>query len=340
MSYRLILPIEYSITNKAPILNDVPLLVQAKEWVNEKINLIKHYKQQSSILPNFTNQSNYAVVAERMVKILTHRFFNFQSKKNIAPLMLQAEENLATQVKFGQPINLFLLYNGGYRASSYLNDYSFVLSPDLTEAMLLYQITMLQQKISEIYPLGIQFTIIINNGVAEWVNEIPRHQTEGYAYELKKMIQHLGVSSFIKVLVQSELKGYHGKETFNVVNIKNISEKEQQNVARFLGRKCTKEEAEFRASLYDLAEQKWAETLLSIIKRENALPLRQVPHPCMLSFRAFPGAAIRSQNGSFGFELKDNKLLPKLITSEGVSLHGVSYLPYTLQEIHYKNTSQ
>lgn len=339
MSNRLILPIEYPIANKAPILNDVQLLVLAKEWLNEKINLTKQYKPPSSILPWVINQSNYAIMAESIVKILTQRIFNFQSKKNITKLMFHAKENFASQIKNGLPMNLFLLYNGGYRASYHPNDFSIVLSPDLTEAMLLYQITMLQQKVSEIYPLGIQFTIIINNGVAEWVNNIPKHQTEAYVYELRKMIQHFGVSSFIKVMVQSELNGYHSHKSFNVINPKDISEKEHQIVERFLGRKCTRKEAAFRATLYDLAEQNWAETLMSIIKKENALPLRQVSHPNMLSFRAFPGAAIRSQNGSFGFEFKDNKLLPKLITSEGISRFGITYLPFTLKDILYKHSS-
>jgi hypothetical protein len=41
-----------------------------------------------------------------------------------------------------------------------------------------------------------------------------------------------------------------------------------------------------------------------------------VAHPHSLSFRPFPGGAIRSQNGSVGFEEQGETQVPKLITSE------------------------
>ena len=81
-------------------------------------------------------------------------------------------------------------------------------------------------------------------------------------------------------------------------------------------------------ALYALAEAKWAEDLSSIPAAEGAVMMRQIADPKMLSFRPFPGGAIRAQNGSLGFQFGRNALTPKLITSESAAWHGVKWVPY------------
>jgi hypothetical protein len=64
--------------------------------------------------------------------------------------------------------------------------------------------------------------------------------------------------------------------------------------------------------------------------------LKQVANSEMLSFRPFPGSAIRIQNGSLGFQDLKGKLTPKLITTEAAQLHGIKLVPCILPWSEHK----
>lgn len=300
-------------------------------WLNGRIELIREIWPQSAETPNYTLVSNPAALALEVIHILAHRTFNSESKIKIDHLIDQGRHQLIKQIGRGGPIHFFLLYNGGYRASSLPNELSTIFEPDQTELMLLYQIALLHSKISAVYDPGIEFSIVLNNGVAHWVNDTPLEATEHYANQLRRMIEHLGAEIRVHVLLQSELTEYNRSFSFEpILTQSSLSEKEHGIVERFLGHSCSAEEATRRFALYTLAESAWGEQLSSIAKAKNALMLRQVAHPEMLSFRPFPGGAIRSQNGSLGFQYHDNTLKPKLITSHSVKEHGVMWVHYDL----------
>lgn len=153
------------------------------------------------------------------------------------------------------------------------------------------------------------------------------------------MIQLFGAENKVRVLLQSELVGFHPKISFEAVHMQaQLLEKEHKIVERFLGRTCSLEEAKYRSGLYQLAEAKWDEDLSPMVTANGALLMRQVAHKDMLSFRPFPGGAIRIQNGSFGFQYQNKGLKPKLITSQNTVEQAIKQVYYDIQwPLNYPN---
>lgn len=331
MTDNLILPFTNLSNQESYTKADDEAVERVSDWINTRIELAQGAWSRPSIRNNKTTFTSPFLLADEIVAILTHRMFTFQSKKNLSQVLPNLKQNLVRQIDKGAPIKIFLLYNGGYRASSFPNQLSLIFEPDQTEMMLLYQISKLYEKINAIYFPGIHFVIVVNNGVAHWVNEIRLEATENYAYQLRSMIAYLGASTKIQVLLQSELAGFEPNQYFDSeLRSSILTEKEHAIVERFLGHRCSKEEATYRVGLYELAESAWSKVITSIATESDALILRQVAHSDMLAFRAFPGGAIRIQNGSFGFQYLNNTLKPKLITSENVKRLGVKWVPYSL----------
>jgi hypothetical protein len=193
--------------------------------------------------------------------------------------------------------------------------------------MLLYQISLLKKEIFAVYKIGIKFSIVVNNGVAKWVNDIPITATEEYGKQLRNMIKSFGADKSVSVILQSELIGFDQNHSFEPLMHQSIISMEDHSIVeRFLGRKCSLEEAEHRLSLYQISEAKWAEDLFPIITANKGIVMRQVAHAEMLSFRSFPGGAIRIQNGTFGFYYQTKSLRPKLITSKDTFKYDVKWV--------------
>lgn len=268
-------------------------------------------------------------LVDAITDILTQRDFNFQSRSRLTSQIRKVRENLLLQCLRGNALSFVLLYNGGYRASPLRGVDPLIFEPDQTELLLLYQIALLSEKVRAVYPPGIRFVIVINNGVGLWVNDIPLSATNSYVDQFRKMIEWLGAKSAVELLVQSELAGFTARPGLDLVCPPDaISQKGHRLVERFLGRMCSPEEARYRHGLYALAEAKWAQDLSGVNATRDALFMRQVAHPEMLSFRPFPGGAIRIQNGSLGFENRSGGLSPKLITSETTQNQKVCFVPW------------
>lgn len=329
MTDQLILPLSPQYEHEGYSLADEGCSALVAEWINTHIDLVRKIWSQTHTTDKKYSSISHDSLASEIIAILTNRAFNFQSKRKLIELLPIVRKNLVRQLEKGMPIKFFLLYNGGYRASSFPDKLSLIFEPDQTELMLLYQIALLNKKISAIYEPGIEFIVVINNGVAHWVNDIPITATENYANQLKGIIDILGAGNIVSVIVQSEMVDYNPRISFEPIQPQPLlSEKEHRIVERFLGRCCNKDEAKYRSALYKLAEAKWEEDLSTITTAKDALMVRQIAHPDMLSFRPFPGGAIRAQNGSFGFHYRNNILKPTLITSQSVKEYGLKCVPY------------
>jgi hypothetical protein len=295
--------------------------------MNTKSEFIREVWSQPSTQQEIDFSQSPDEIADEIIKILTHRLFNYRSKKSISQIIFKVRQNLLRQINNGTTIHFYLLYNGGYRASPLPNQLSLIFEPDQTELMLLYQITLLKKEIFNVCKFGIKFFIVINNGVAKWVNDISITATENYTNQLRKIIKFYGAENNVRVLLQSELVGFDPSFSFEPSQQQSLlSEDEHLIVERFLGRYCSREEAEHRSALYELAESKWAEDLSIITTAKVGIVMRQVAHPEMLSFRPFPGGAIRIQNGTFGFQYQKNSLRPKLITAKGIKENDVKWV--------------
>lgn len=288
-------------------------------WTTERLEQIEPLHGDSS------------AVVEQLLKILTHQEFNYQSRGRVAHLFPELRHRLKRAVAYCNSITFFLLFNGGYRGSPLPDSPELIFQPDQTELLLLFQIARLQRQVTRIYAPGIDFVIVVNNGVARWVNEIPRTATEAYIADLRAMIRQLGADAHVRVLVQSELTGYC--DTWpggSVTPSPSLSSAEHRLVERFLGRSCDADEARHRSALYPAAEAVWGEELLPLAEAQDAILLRQVAHPASLSFRPFPGGAIRTQNGTLGFAPRGADWIPQLITTRSFARHSIRRVPVTL----------
>ena len=327
MKEKLILPIVYDSSQKEHLKNEIELTALASKWITTRSEFIQEVWSQTASQKEIVKSRSPDDTADKIIKILTQRVFNYKSKSSISQIILKVRHNLLKQIKNGIPIHFYLLYNGGYRASSLSNQQQLIFEPDQTEMMLLYQISLLKKEIIAVYELGINFSIVVNNGVAKWVNDIPIAATAAYAKQLRKMIMNFGADNSVHVLVQSELIGFDPNFSFKPLALQSIiSIEEHAIIERFLGRRCSPEEAAYRSSLYQVCEARWAQDLFPVTKTHDGIVMRQVAHSEMLSFRPFPGGAIRIQNGTFGFQYLNKHLRPKLITSKDTSENNVKWV--------------
>ena len=308
-------------------------------WFSDKMEQLKLGFMQQPQKADNTNYSEVDQLTQRIVNVLQHRTFNYQSKKKCSDILPRVRQTIASSIALKRPIPFLYLYNGGYRATPFSQDSSLIFTPDFTELMLLYQIALFNRKIQTLYSPGIEFTIVINNGVAQYVNDVPLASTEQYVKALRRMIELVGAESHVRVLVQSELSDFKQVDTFDRLSltVPSISEKEHANIERFIGRSLSAEEAALRAFRYTEAEASWFEEIKAMAQTKQAVLLRQIADGSMLSFRPFPGGAIRSQNGSLGFEYINNTIRLKLITSENALQKEVRILPFPMSRLAVKN---
>ncbi|MGI9192392.1 MAG: hypothetical protein ACR2IL_09745, partial [Chitinophagaceae bacterium] len=200
------------------------------QWFREKISFIE------SVFKTSKTQSEKTTarpLTQTILHLFLHKRFNYQSKKNSQHILPSVEAKLHHAIQSNSPIPCLYLYNGGYRASCLPNKASLVFEPDQTELMLLYQIALLQKQVQAVYTPGIEFTIVLNNGVAHWVNDIPIEKTSVYANTFRHMIQYLGAEANINILLQSELPGFNTHLNLDSSNhMSMISEKDHQIIER------------------------------------------------------------------------------------------------------------
>ena len=288
------------------------------QWLDATVNAIRATGVEPFTvdMPDRTARDSESL-SEELTAIFLQKSFNHQSRGRLSAILPRFRQGLRSHIDAMRPLTLYFLYNGGYRASPFPQDPAPFFHPDQTELMLLRQISLLQARVTQKYAPGIDFVIVLNNGVAAYVNDIPLEKTSRYAKELRETIASLGASRFIRVLLQSEVSGFSSSQPKpGRKALPEISQKEHSIVERFLGRPCSEQEARYRAWLYQIAEAEWAKDLAPLVRQDHALLLRQVASSEMLSFRAFPGGAIRAQNGSLAFYETDKAWVPKLISAE------------------------
>lgn len=299
----------------------------ANNIINLYIDNCINFTIESFKKPICFESKNYDSAPDLLVKALISRDFNYQSRGKVAHLLPGLLNKFEKCTESGKVIPIYLLYHGGYRASvDPANKHVF--SPDVTELLLIYQIAKLHRKLVAIYPPGFSFSIVINNGVAAFTNGIPYARTNGYVEQLRLLIARLGAENSIKVLNQSELGSFedrmHGIE---ILPKSSVDQVEHDLVQRFIGRACSVTEACLLVSTYETAERVWGEEIRAIVAAQSGIFCRQIAHPDCLSFRPFPGGAIRVQNGTVGFQLGAAGAVPSFVTPTTMSRSETVMLP-------------
>ena len=171
MSIQLFLPLPPNVLSKGSNQADKQSAAKVAAWISDRVERARLCWRQPSKVDESLSGKGLPMLADGIANILTQRVFNFQARGRLTMLLVQVRENLERQLRKGEPLNFFLLYNGGYRAAP-LPSNPLIFAPDQTELMLLHQIALLHQKVSATYPPGIRFFIVINNGVGLWVNDM------------------------------------------------------------------------------------------------------------------------------------------------------------------------
>lgn len=315
--------VEHNNTNQDNI-GDSFIYEEIVGYLEEKLEFILY--QENEEVENIVKKANITnekeiickdyTVANKIAKILLSRDFNYQSTKNVQHHIPRINEIITRHVSKYETIPLYLDLGGGYHASTSVDKPSISFDINLGEVLLLYQIKKLYNKIKPFYPPAIKFTIVIDNVVANYVNDIPIDKTLSYCEKFRALISLLNMDSIVYLLVESEHCNwssnlekvkYHKKAQFGV--------KEHLNIIRFLGRDCTFEEAGDRLGRYEAGVRKSDELLNSLIG--NEIRFVQRSDDGQLTFRPFPGGAIRIQCGIVGFRMASTrKMIPLLVTTE------------------------
>lgn len=274
-------------------------------------------------------QSGGTASADDIIAVLLEREFNYKSKSWAACLLPGVRETIAAQMARRQPLHIFFDYGGGYHATT-RPDFSLPLGFDagVTELLLIFQIARLEQRIKPLYPPGLLFHIVLDNGVAHYVNDIPLARTEGYAQQFETLLALLGANGCVRILLQSRLDDFCARlRGTRVEPVGQIEPAAHHNVERFLGRPCTDEEARLRTARYHAAGTLWEGDLRQHIAKFNGIRFLQRESPEYLPFRPFPGGAIRAQSGQVGFRIAGEKITPTLVTTTTFQTARVSSIP-------------
>jgi hypothetical protein len=279
--------------------------------------------------------------------ILTHREFCYLSRTKAAPYREQSLALIGEAMQRSQPIPFSYDIGGGYHATPRLGT-ALSFSVGLAELLVLRQIASFAHNVTAIYAPGVQFLLVIDNLCAYFSNDIPLTNTREYGQSLMALIHRLGLSTIVDVLVESDrisLEEFDREVTGYVCpqHPLQLSEKEHENVARFLGRPCDAREASERAERYTTFLTASERLLAPFIK---GVHMTQRATPSTLCFRPFPGGDSRIQCGEVVLAMNGkHRIHPMLITTTNVKdytysrYHFSSLVPLQIPYITYAQGS-
>jgi hypothetical protein len=195
------------------------------------------------------------------------------------------------------------------------------------------QIASFAEEVARIYHGGIRMSLVIDNLVANFVNEIPLERTMEFCAALQTLVDRLGMSDLVRILVESTVSPFTRDELAPVTTAAAdaLSEDDYENVLRFSGRWLDPTAAAGRLARYlevtTLSEKYLAEVI-------DGVHLTQRRGSSTLSFRSFPGGSARIQTGRCGFLRNSRgKLIPRLLTTGNIRQYRINYAPLSLERL-------
>jgi hypothetical protein len=196
-------------------------------------------------------------------------------------------------------------------------------------------------RVKQIYQPGAEFNIVIDNVCAVFVNDIKTSETERYCSRFRELIREFNVEREIKLLVESEHfneTDYHVKplQEDDIKSYK-LTEEAYENVERFLGHTCPREDAIRRILIYKQIGDRTDELFSNYF--ENAIHMTQRASKTTIGFRPFPGRDSRIQSGRVVLGINKNKKnYPFLLTS--TTYEKFTYENYTVPEKQIKSIKE
>lgn len=281
-------------------------------------------------------------VPERVFEVMTGRDFCYLSKARVGVYREGVLSRLAASVRKREPLGFYFDIGGGYHASIRPGSEALTFQVGLAELFVLSQAAEFAARVSRIYPVGIHFTLVIDNLCALLVNDIPVARTLGYCAALRELIRGVGLDDVVDVLVESEHFSPADLERIRMATHSAptaITRKQHENVARFLGRPCDEKEASERMRRYREVIDASDQLLESMIP---GVHMTQRATSGTICFRPFPGGDSRIQCGEVALTRNSNlKLYPILLTSGNLADHDCNphrfpgVIPHVISHVTY-----
>ncbi len=269
-----------------------------------------------------------SVAAGRLPELIfaaqTQREFCYLSRARVSPYRESARQRIARCIDRGEPVHYCLDIGGGYHASLRPGAEQLSFGPGLGELLLLRQIRRFDARVRRLYPPGTRFSLVIDNLVAWFVNDIPVQRTAQFCARLRDLIAHAGMAGQVDLWIESEhlatadferlRPAYHVEPCPDA-----MTRKDQETVERFLGRACDLREAAERSARYREITAISGEL---INRRLHGLRMTQRATRETICFRPFPGADSRIQSGEVALRVADDgQVRPLLLTSHNQHLY-------------------
>lgn len=255
----------------------------------------------------------------------TQREFCYLGRARVAPYRDRAQQLIARSVGRGEPVHYCLDIGGGYHASLRPGTEELSFGPGLGELLLLRQIRRFDTRVRGLYPPGTRFSLVIDNLVAWFVNDIAILSTENFCARLRDLIAHAGMAGLVELWVESEHLAAADFEELRPAcrvapDADALTGKDHDTIERFLGRHCDRAEAAQRAARYREITAVSGEL---INRRLDGLRMTQRATAETICFRPFPGADSRIQSGEVALcTATDGHLRPLLLTSHNQHLYN------------------
>jgi hypothetical protein len=104
----------------------------------------------------------------------------------------------------GEPIHFYYGLGGGYATSFRTGAAQRVADVGFGELLLLRQVMQLSGRVRAFYPVGIRFSLVIDNLGAYLLEDVPVPETLAYCRNLRRLIDDLGLPSWTDLIVTSE----------------------------------------------------------------------------------------------------------------------------------------
>jgi hypothetical protein len=269
-------------------------------------------------------------VPAKMFDMLVRREFCYLSKGRASVYRKGILAEVAAAQREARSLHFYYDIGGGYHASVQpgKDDVSFDIG--LGELLLLRQVASFVARVSGFHPVGIRFSLVIDNMCALMINDIPVERTLGYCERLRTLIRSLDLDGVIDLLVESEhvsVSDFSGPaaDKADPPRPMILTRKQHDNVERFLGRSCGEEEARERSARYQTIIEASERLLTPLIR---GIHMTQRATEGTICFRPFPGGDSRIQCGEVVLTSNGaGKLYPTLLTSSNIGAYSVRRYP-------------
>jgi hypothetical protein len=284
---------------------------------------------------------------DEVFDLLTSREFCYLGRTRTAPYRSDVVALIRRRVQTEEPLRFFYDIGPGYHASTRPGVLPLRFDVGLSELLILFQINSFCERLSELYPPGGRFWLVIDNLCALRTNDIPVALTERYCARLRELVRGCGLDDRVDLIVESEefdLAEYDTLLSQLDVEPEPLAVPPPaavENVERFLGRRCGAAEGAGRIERYRRTSTV-TESLLNHLVR--GVHMTQRATAATLGFRPFPGGASRTQCGEVVLVHNHKGLLhPTLRTTrntEGdyVRLAFPDLLPRVIEHVAYASS--